>query len=244
METYTEEVALLVAQSGPLNGERWALRETITIGRDDSCDIVIPDRQISRRHARVYVTSQGIYLEDLSSKNGTHLNGTSVAEKILLQDNDMIQVALAQKFVFLSSDATVPLEDADMSLHSSQNAVSEADKPSIRRLSLDKRSRRVWVHIKDDRGLYKQKEVLPPLSFSQFHLLELLYDNPGKVVSRQECVITIWGEEQALEVSEQALDALVRRLRDRIAAVDPSHKYVVTVRGHGLRLDNPEIKSL
>ena len=38
---------------------------------------------------------------------------------------------------------------------------------------------------------------------------------------------------------EQALDALVRRLRERLASVDPQHTYLITVRGHGLRLDNP-----
>jgi hypothetical protein len=32
---------------------------------------------------------------------------------------------------------------------------------------------------------------------------------------------------------------LVRRLRDRLASIDPVYTYVVTVRGHGLRLDNP-----
>jgi DNA-binding response OmpR family regulator len=32
---------------------------------------------------------------------------------------------------------------------------------------------------------------------------------------------------------------LIRRLRDRLAAVDPTHPYIATVRGHGLRLDNP-----
>ena len=37
----------------------------------------------------------------------------------------------------------------------------------------------------------------------------------------------------------QALDALVRRLRDRLATIDSGHSYIVTVRGHGLRLDNP-----
>ena len=40
-------------------------------------------------------------------------------------------------------------------------------------------------------------------------------------------------------IPEQALDALIRRLRDRLASVDPSHTYIITVRGHGLRLDNP-----
>jgi DNA-binding response OmpR family regulator len=54
-------------------------------------------------------------------------------------------------------------------------------------------------------------------------------------------VAAVWREDEAYEVSEQALDALVRRLRDRIANIDPEHNYIVTVRGHGLRLDNPPI---
>ena len=49
----------------------------------------------------------------------------------------------------------------------------------------------------------------------------------------------MWGEEHAYEVSNQALDALVRRLRDRLDEVNDSHQFIVTVRGHGLRLDNP-----
>ncbi|HET90109.1 MAG TPA: response regulator transcription factor [Chloroflexi bacterium] len=31
---------------------------------------------------------------------------------------------------------------------------------------------------------------------------------------------------------------MVRRLRDRISALDPDHHYIVTVRGHGFRLEN------
>jgi DNA-binding response OmpR family regulator len=49
----------------------------------------------------------------------------------------------------------------------------------------------------------------------------------------------VWGDEDAADVSEQALDALVRRLRDRLAALDPTNNYIITVRGHGLRLENP-----
>ena len=51
--------------------------------------------------------------------------------------------------------------------------------------------------------------------------------------------MSVWGEDDAIGVSEQAVDALVRRLRDRLASIDSSHAYIVTVRGHGLRLDNP-----
>jgi DNA-binding response OmpR family regulator len=38
--------------------------------------------------------------------------------------------------------------------------------------------------------------------------------------------------------SEQAIDALVRRLRDRIAEIDPEHQYIITVKGHGFRFEN------
>jgi DNA-binding response OmpR family regulator len=60
-------------------------------------------------------------------------------------------------------------------------------------------------------------------------------------VPRKEIIAEIWGETEAIEVSEQALDALVRRLRDRLAALDPSHPYIITIRGHGLRLENPHL---
>ena len=58
------------------------------------------------------------------------------------------------------------------------------------------------------------------------------------MVPRDELIAAIWGAD-AIEVSAQALDALVRRLRDRLAEIDPTHAYIVSVRGHGLRLDNP-----
>jgi DNA-binding response OmpR family regulator len=72
--------------------------------------------------------------------------------------------------------------------------------------------------------------------------MELLFDHQGRVVSRDELVEHVWGEQEAIGVSEQALDALIRRLRDRLAALDPLHAYIITVRGHGLRLDNPPLE--
>jgi hypothetical protein len=219
MDKNGEEVPLLVAQTGPLEGQRWPLRTTLIVGRDVTCDIVVLDRQVSRMHARFTLTPMGATLEDLDSKNGTHRNGAPIQDTVLLQDGDMIQIALAQQFVFLNSDATVPLESEDL------------DFPVAGALGLrmEKRSRRVWIG---------SKEVVPPLSVSQFRLLELLYDNQDRIVTRQELIAAVWDASQAMDVSEQALDALVRRLRDRLAAIDPNHAYIATVRGHGLRLDN------
>jgi len=239
MEKYPDEVPLLVAQAGPLNGQRWALRNTFILGRDPGCDIVIVDRQISRHHARISVNPKGITLEDLGSKNGTHINGRLIEDSILLQDGDVIQIALAQQFVFLSSDSTVPLENQPAEFLEFQLSGASAGHLTSGRLHLEKRSRRVWIKVLADEEGMKETEILPPLSVSQFRLLETLYDNQGRVVSRPDLVAAVWGESQAFEISEQALDALVRRLRDRIASIDPTQEFIVTVRGHGLRLENP-----
>jgi DNA-binding response OmpR family regulator len=241
MQRFTEEAALLVAQTGPLNGQRWSIRKNMLIGRDPECDIVIADRQISRHHARLRLVTERIYLEDLNSKNGTFYNGQLINDPVILDDGDLIQIALTQKFLFLSSDATVPLEspDSDMGILNSAGEAEALPDIHTRRLRLEKRSRRVWVTPGEGSAGGLEVEVVPPLSVSQFRLLETLYENQGRVVSRPELASTVWGEDQAFDVSEQALDALVRRLRERISGIDPHHEYIITVRGHGLRLENP-----
>lgn len=209
-----DEYPILIAQDGPLKGQRWALSHTLMVGRDSSCEIIVQDRQVSRFHARITPSTEGVMVEDLGSKNGTNHNGIEVDGPVMLQDGDLLGIALAQQFLFLTSDATVPLAEG------------------IRngRLVMDQKSRRVWVN---------QQQVNPPLSAQQYKLLWLLYENQGQVVSRADLVTTVWGEEQMAGVSDQALDALIRRLRDRLAALDPTHQYIDTVRGHGVRLDNP-----
>jgi len=216
MNKIQEDYPLLVAQEGPLKGQRWPLSQTIVLGREATCDIVVADRQISRFHARLTPTPEGVIFEDLGSKNGTHHNGVTLTAPVVLQDGDLISVALAQQFLFLTSDATMPL--------------LEGGKPG--RLMMDQKSRRVWVN---------QQQLNPPLSAQQFKMLWLLYESKGQVVTRPDLVTVVWGDDQAAGVSDQALDALVRRLRDRLAAIDPTHQYIVTVRGHGIRLDNPPL---
>ena len=61
------------------------------------------------------------------------------------------------------------------------------------------------------------------------------------MVDRHQLVSNAWGDDQAVGVTDQALDALLRRLRDRIAAIDPANPYIVTVRGHGVKLENPPV---
>ena len=216
-ETAAPESPYLIAQTGPKQGERWLLRgDRLLVGRGAECDIAIPDRQISRHHARLVRTPQGVLVEDLGSKNGTHVNGVRIAAPTLLQDGDIIQVAFSQELMFVAYDATLPIDSAGFG------------RPG--RLRMDSRSHQVWV-----RG----EEVAPPLSAPQYRLLEALYRQSSRVVPRDEVVAQVWPDVAGDGVSEQAIDALVRRLRDRLAEIDAAHQYVVTIRGHGFRLDNP-----
>ncbi len=215
--------AVLVAINGPLKAQRWIIDRPLLIGRDpERCDVVIPARQVSRCHARLSPHPQGVLLEDLGSKNGTFVNGEPVAEPYWLQDGDIISIALAQRLAFWRSEATItlPLEQAP----------EDFGRPRLdRRLVLDPATRRVWV-----RG----EELQPPLSVSQFRLLEALYQRAGEVVPRQALIAAIWGPQASPAVSNQALDALVHRLRERLAEADPGFTYLHTVRGHGFRLEN------
>ena len=92
---------MLVADEGPLKGQRWAVSRPLMLGREASCDVVIPDRQVSRFHARVTPTPSGIILEDLGSKNGTHHNGNALAAPVILQDGDAIQISFVQGLLVL-----------------------------------------------------------------------------------------------------------------------------------------------
>lgn len=213
-----QEFPLLIAQSGPLEGQRWKIRSELLLGRDPDCDVVIPMRQVSRHHARIFLGENGTLVEDLNSKNGTYINGLHIKEVVRLEEGDEIQVSLAQHFIYLSSDATMPLEGLPLDMQR-------------RRLQVDIGARRVWI---------METELDPPLSASQFNLLRILYEQTGEVVPRSEIIQAVWGK-AAEGVTEQALDALVRRLRDRLSEIDPTWDYIVTVRGHGLRLDNPPL---
>jgi len=219
MEHKTNEFPFLMAHKGPLQGQVWAIKDEITIGRDPTCSIVIEDRQVSRKHAQIHSNAdKNNYLTDLNSKNGTLLNGEFVADPAALKDGDEIIVGLVQEFVYVSSDATLPLGQAPGS-----------DSAAGLKLFIDQKARRIWIG---------EKELIPALSVSQYELLVYLFEHQGSVVTREEVVDVVWKDEKAIGVTEQALDALVRRLRDRLKKIDPTHDYIITVRGVGYKLEN------
>ena len=63
----------------------------MVIGRAADAQIRIEDDGVSRYHAKLTVTTTGVVLEDLKSKNGTLVNGNPI-KKHILQNNDVIEI--------------------------------------------------------------------------------------------------------------------------------------------------------
>src|SRR5262245_9601733 len=63
-----------------------------TIGRDPGAEVLLDDKSVSRRHARLVVTAEGATLEDLGSKNGTYLKDARIESRLPLADGDRIRV--------------------------------------------------------------------------------------------------------------------------------------------------------
>ena len=78
--------------------------DVMTVGRDESNDIVLQRSGVSRYHARITHSGAMFSVEDLGSINGTWLNDVRVDGKALLHDGDNIRFDDAA-FVFRNDDA-------------------------------------------------------------------------------------------------------------------------------------------
>lgn len=80
-------------------------KETMTIGRADVADIQINNGFLSRVHARVVSTADGVTIEDVESKNGIRVN-TKLVTRQALRHGDVIDLGRL-RFRFIDAAADV-----------------------------------------------------------------------------------------------------------------------------------------
>lgn len=211
MDENLGNTALLIWQEGDIIKEQWTLEaDEITLGRDQSCHISLPSRWISRVHARLRRQGNQYILEDANSKNGLYVNGQRIYKPHVLMDGDKLQLAPGLDLIFVDNEATAPLPGR-----------------MVDQLRLDH----------DERQVYINGQLLsPPLSIQQYQILSLLAEQPGKVYSRYEVIEAAWPDDNVEGVSDDAVDAMIRRLRQRLAELD-DQEYIITVRGYGFKLN-------
>src|SRR5438046_10600574 len=84
------------------------------IGRHPRCDLVLPDPEVSRLHARLSLDDEGnVYLVDNGSRNGTFVNRIRIMVEQQLHDGDLIRICDMQMCFQVSSPYAGPVEYAE-----------------------------------------------------------------------------------------------------------------------------------
>ena len=101
----------LLMSSGPNPGKIFdLLRDEVRIGRGTNNDIVIPEMEISREHARLYIQSGSYVIEDLGSTNGTYIDGQRLIGPHLLRSGETVGLGENVSLIFetiADPDATI-----------------------------------------------------------------------------------------------------------------------------------------
>jgi quercetin dioxygenase-like cupin family protein len=130
--------------SGPSTGRSLAFHRDVVIGRAGS-DLELEDPEVSRRHAVLHVTGDGVVVEDLNSRNGTFVNGTSVIEPTPITLTDVLSLGNSELRIEVSAQQTVmspapPLGSQPAHAYEGPAGLSERDNELVARL----RDRRAW----------------------------------------------------------------------------------------------------
>lgn len=120
----------LLMLKGPNAGQRFALnRDSTSIGRHPSSDILLTNPAVSRRHAQILRQQELFVIEDLNSRNGTFLNNQPLTGPVPLKDND--QIRICDTMCAFQDTGTLPEEggvqpDVVIDLHSGSTGVAVA----------------------------------------------------------------------------------------------------------------------
>ena len=157
------------------------VKETTVIGRNPNSDICLSDTAVSRIHARISFDGERFTVADITSSNGTFVNGRRIAEPTLLYDGDQIQIG-SGTFIFVSDlPKTKRIETQNYSVGSA--ILDEA-------LSKDSISFTSQVDLRN----LTQQPVIPPSSDlvarlktlqTKLDVMMSMMKNWGKVTSRK-----------------------------------------------------------
>lgn len=204
----------LVCLNGPKTGAEYDLARDVTlVGRANDVHLLLEDQFASRHHAEIHHIDSAYQVRDLQSKNGVFVDGRrlDLGASAWLADGAEVQFA-STRFRFHDPSATVTAP--------SLMAVRE---PGLR---IDASTRQVYV----DGAILD-----PPLSVKQFELLWFLFQNRGRVVSKDEIAQAVWPESQG-DIYDANIDRMVSRVRSRIEVEGDEPRFIATVRGYGYQM--------
>jgi pSer/pThr/pTyr-binding forkhead associated (FHA) protein len=125
-QRFTPPRVILRGVSGSYFGKVIPLRSKTIIGRGSDCDLVLNESEMSRRHALIENTPEGLFLRDLGSANGTFVNGTSVRD-IVLKPGD--QIAFDQNRFMIEAPGYLISAPGDEQAHT--GVITQVQRPFV-----------------------------------------------------------------------------------------------------------------
>ena len=194
-------------------------KPVLTIGRSKRNDLVLPDQWLSRHHAEIREESEIYSIHDLESRNGTLVNGSRIAEKARLNDEDIITLGDHQlTFVQEPSRSVVLAETPSSDLDLEGTVVV----PTEHLLAQARGQEDTWDNVgpatpkgpktgaTDSSAIIKQNQILAALSEASMalisdrpvnELLDFILELAFKVVKPERGALMLTKDEEAgLEV--------------------------------------------
>lgn len=139
----------LIVRTGACGGKEFPLEGDVEVGRGSVSGVSLPDADVSRRHAALFLRGGDWFVKDLGSQNGTALNGLRLEREAQLKDGDTLSFggvlcSFADEEASLSASviisdvghAVVGARDASGVLSSLLTSGSESVAERARRLQL------------------------------------------------------------------------------------------------------------
>jgi hypothetical protein len=187
----------LVIENGLNKGDEYIVHRPVTlIGRNESCDLIVSDPLVSRRHCQILWDGVYCTVEDLGSTNGTYINGQPLTAAYALRPGDRLQVAdvifsfadpqatlIGQKWPNLTIDRAaqrIAVNGEAIELSAKEYALlSYLDEHSGRVCSKEELAKAVWPEYKGDVFDYQVESLIKRLR----QKLEPGADEPHLVVT-------------------------------------------------------------
>lgn len=99
--------ANLIVKQGPQIGILFPITgNRVVLGREENCDIIIQDAEVSRRHSELVWEHNGFVMQDLGSSNGTFVNGVQITSPTRLKPGDVIGLGQTGLVLEMEADNT------------------------------------------------------------------------------------------------------------------------------------------
>jgi pSer/pThr/pTyr-binding forkhead associated (FHA) protein len=102
------------------------IKPDMVLGRQAECDLQLTEGHASRKHAKLLIAEDGVWLEDLNSANGTFVNGAKVTGKVKLSSGDRLRFDV-EEFDFRIPSAAPPVDDGKTQYREPASAVVDAE---------------------------------------------------------------------------------------------------------------------